>query len=487
LAVKSDHHDLVVIGAGQGGGPLAGAFARAGRRVALIERLHAGGTCINEGCSPSKTIIASARIAHLVGRSRDYGVSGRDEASSTQRADLARVRARKQHVVESFRGGSERALARAGVEFVTGHARFVGTHTLEVSPSSGSAGGAGGATRLLTAKTIVINTGLRPALPELPGLSGVPYLTSTSIMDLTELPERLIVLGGGYVGLEFAQAFRRFGSRVTIVQRNRQLLPREDEDIGDAVRDILEQEGIEVRLSAAAARVEKHSDGVRLIWRQRTVDAAGQGTDRGERAVIGSHLLVATGRAPNSDDLGLSAAGVEVDARNHIRVNDRLETTVPGVHAIGDVNGGPAFTHVSYDDFRILRTNLLEGGAASTEGRVIPSTVFIDPQLGAVGMTEREARDAGRAVRVGRLPMTKVARALEVDETRGFMKVIVDRETGQILGARVLGLEGGETATLFQLAMMGRLPYTALRDAMFSHPTLAESLNNLFTAMERDG
>ncbi|CAN5326217.1 mercuric reductase [soil metagenome] len=483
---SGDHYDLIVIGAGQGGGPLAGAFARAGRRVALVERVHVGGTCVNEGCSPTKTVIASARVAHLARRAGEYGVVPADaadehaQAPRDWRVDLRRVHERKQHIVDSFRTGSERALAAAGVNLVRGQARFVGDRTIEVVVAEQQHGGAD--TRTLTAEHVVINAGLRPAVPGLAGLEAGPYLTSTSILELTELPEHLIVLGGGYVGLEFAQAYRRFGSEVTVVQRDAQLLSHEDVDVADAVADILREEGITVLLSAEVVRVERdenHPGSVRLIWRSR-------GGAAGEQAVNGSHLLVATGRTPNTGDLGLDHAGVAMDVRGYVQVNERLETSAPGVFAIGDVKGGPAFTHISYDDFRILRTNLLEGGAATTTDRLVPYTVFIDPQLGAVGMTEREARASGRRIRVARLPMTRVARALEVDETRGFMKAVVDAETGQILGATVLGIEGGEIATLFQIAMMGKLSYTALRDGVFSHPTLAEALNNLFTAMDKD-
>ncbi len=483
----TDHYDLLVIGSGQGGGPLAGAFARAGRRVALVEREHVGGTCVNEGCSPTKTIVASARIAHLARRAADYGVQ-LPGAPATVGVDLRRVRERKQNIVDSFRGGSEKALATSGAELVRGHARFVAPRTVEVgatAPSASDAPKAGG--RRLTADTVVINTGLRPAIPPLRGLDDLPYLTSTSVMELTEVPDHLIVLGGGYVGVEFAQAYRRFGSRVTIVQRGAQLLGREDPDVADAVAELLREDGIEVLRSADAARVERRGSDVRLLWRPTQGQGDAPRAAGGEGAVIGSHLLVATGRRPNTDDLGLDAAGVATDARGYVRVDDQLRTNVNGVYAMGDVNGGPAFTHISYDDFRILRTNLLEGGAASVRGRLVPSTVFIDPQLGAIGMTEAEAREAGHAIRVARLPMSSVARALEVDETRGFMKAVVDADSRQILGARVLGIEGGEIATLFQIAMMGKLPYTALRDAVFSHPTLAESLNNLFTAMEKSG
>ena len=478
------HFDLLVIGAGQGGGPLAGAFARAGRRVALVERVHVGGTCINEGCSPTKTVIASARVAHVASRAAGFGVRLSPGAVVSGQApnlgvDMHRVWQRKQAIVDSFRSGSERSLAAAGVELIPGQARFTGPRTVSVADGLGN-GDPNRVARTLTADIVVVNTGLRAAVPDLPGLNGVPYLTSTSILELTERPDHLVVLGGGYVGLEFAQAFRRFGSRVTVVQRDAQLLPREDDDIAEAVTTILRDEGIDVLLSADAVRVERASGGLRLTYGAR-------GGDGAERTVDGSHLLVATGRAPNTNDLGLDAAGVEMDQRGYVHVNERLETSAPGVYAIGDVKGGPAFTHISYDDFRLLRANLLQGGRATTSGRLVPYTVFLDPQLGAIGMTEREARASGKDVRVAKLPMSSVARALEVDETRGFMKAIVDADTNRILGATVLGLEGGEIATLFQIAMMGNLPYTALRDGVFSHPTIAEAMNNLFTAMDRDG
>jgi pyruvate/2-oxoglutarate dehydrogenase complex dihydrolipoamide dehydrogenase (E3) component len=418
-----------------------------------------------------------------VRRAASYGVQLADDEDGVRRSParvlvrLDRVHERKQEIVDGFRSASEQTLASAGVEVIRGQARFVGPRTVRVTGAPGT-GKSGGGARTLSADLVVINTGLRSALPRIEGLGKLPYLTSTSILELTERPEHLIVLGGGYVGLEFAQAFRRFGSRVTVVQRDTQLLPREDADIAEAVMEILRDEGIDVLLSAEAARVDRIDGGIRLVWRAQNGDGA-------EYEVVGSHLLVATGRVPNTDDLSLDGAGVETDTRGYVRVNERLETSAAGVYAMGDVKGGPAFTHISYDDFRLLRTNLLDGGSATTEGRLVPYTVFIDPQLGAVGMTEREARSAGRQVRVAKLPMSSVARAREVDETRGLMKAVVDADTNQILGATVLGLEGGEIATLFQIAMMGKLPYTALRDAVFSHPTLAEALNNLFAAMDQ--
>jgi pyruvate/2-oxoglutarate dehydrogenase complex dihydrolipoamide dehydrogenase (E3) component len=465
------HYVALVVGAGQGGGPLAGAFARAGRRTARAERVHVGGTCVNEGCSPTKTMVASARVAYLARRAAEYGV----QRGCPVEVELRRVWERKQEIVDSFRTGSERRLERAGVEVIRGQARFAGPRLLEISSD--------GDLRRLSAELVFINTGLRPAIPQIPGLTDVPYLTSTSVMELGELPDHLIDLGGGYVGLEFAQMFRRFGSRVTVLQDGPQLLPREDEDVAVEVARILRDEGVDVVLGAQATAVRETNGELAVSFNAQGV-ADGGGAPP-QAVLSGSHLLVAVGRVPNTDDLNAEAAGVETDRRGFVRVNERLETTAPGVYALGDVTGGPAFTHISYDDFRILRTNLLHGGSATTAGRLVPYTVFIDPQLGRIGMTERDAIVAGRGIRVAKLPMSDVARALEVDETRGFIKAVVDADSQRILGAAVLGLEGGEIATLLQVAMMGGLPYTALRDGIFSHPTLAESLNNLFMTLDR--
>ena len=461
---STKHYDAIVIGAGQGGGPLAGAFAKAGRRTLLVERSHVGGTCVNEGCTPTKTMIASGRVAHLARRGLDYGV-----LTGEITIDLARVRERKRAIVTSFREGSERALATAGVEVEFGHARFVAPRTIEIDAARG-------ARITATADIVVINTGLRSLVPDIPGIADVATLDSTSIMELDSAPEHLIVLGGGYIGLEFAQLFRRFGSRVTVVHRGAQLLPREDADIAAAVAGILRQDDIDVCLGASTTTVARTaSDGVRLTVTMRDASTPLE--------IAGSHLLLAVGRRANTDDLGVEHAGIELDTHGFIKATPRLETTAEGVYVIGDAKGGPAFTHISYDDYRILRANLLHHGAASTDGRLLPYTVFIDPQLGRVGMTEAEARAAGFDVRVATMPMSHVARALEMDESRGIMKAVVDGATGQILGAAVLGIEGGEVATFFQLAIMGGLPYTTLRDAVFSHPTLAESLNNLFAKM----
>jgi pyruvate/2-oxoglutarate dehydrogenase complex dihydrolipoamide dehydrogenase (E3) component len=463
-ATATSTYDAIVIGSGQGGGPLSSALARSGRRTALVEREHVGGTCINEGCTPTKTMVASARVAYLARRGADYGVH-----TGPITVDLARVRQRKRDIVASFRSGSERRIEQTnGLDLLRAAARFTGPKTLELRPP-------GGQTRQLSADLIVINTGARPSGARVPGIENVPTLNSTTIMELDALPEHLLILGGGYIGLEFGQMFRRFGSRVTIIHHGAQLLSREDADVAEAVADILRQDGVEVLLRAETLRAERTgSNGIRLTVR----------TPAGERALDGSHLLVAVGRTPNTDDLGADAAGIQLDKHGYIAVNDRLETSASGVYAIGDVKGGPAFTHISYDDFRILRANLIEGGSASIAGRIVPYTAFIDPQLGRVGLSEQEARERGLDIKVAKLPMTAVARALEVDESRGFMKAVVDARSGQIVGAAVLGIEGGEIMSMLELAMMGHLPYTALRDAVFAHPTLAESLNNLFATLD---
>jgi pyruvate/2-oxoglutarate dehydrogenase complex dihydrolipoamide dehydrogenase (E3) component len=461
-------YDAIIIGSGQAGTPLSTELATAGMRTALIEREHVGGTCVNEGCTPTKTMVASGRVAYLSRRAADYGVR-----TGPITIDLRKVRQRKRDIVDKFRNGSQARIEKtANLELIFGDARFAGPKTIEVRSKDG-------AQLSLSAKYIFINAGTRAARPKLDGLDSVPALDNVSIMELDTVPEHLLILGGGYIGLEFGQLFRRFGSRVTIVQSGGQLLTQEDPDIADAVAKIFQQDGIEVLLNAKATRVKQADGSIRL-----EVEQQGHSI-----TLTGSHLLVATGRVPNSDTLNLAAAEIQADDRGFIKVNDHLETTANGVYALGDIKGGPAFTHISYDDFRIIRANLIaieKSGKkhASTRDRQVPYTVFIDPQLGRVGLTETEVRAQKRNIRVAKLPMSSVARALETDETRGFIKAIVDAETNQILGAAVLGIEGGEVMAVIEVAMMGRLPYTALRDGIFAHPTLAESLNNLFTAMD---
>jgi pyruvate/2-oxoglutarate dehydrogenase complex dihydrolipoamide dehydrogenase (E3) component len=456
---SADRFDAIVVGTGQAGVPLAVALAQAGRRTAIIERRNVGGTCVNEGCTPTKTMVASARTAYVARRAADYGVR-----TGFVSVDLAAVVARKRTVVESFRHGGEKRLAKAGVELIRGNACYLDARTIRVAT-------VGDAARTVTSPLSVINTGGHPARPDIPGLDEVTAFDSMSIMELTALPDHLVVIGGGYVAVEFAQMFRRFGSAVTIIQRGPRLLGREDPDVADGLAEVLRGEGVEVLLGAMPTRVEPGRE---------TAVAVTAMTAEGERTVSGSHLLVATGREPNTATLGLDAAGVEKHARGYVKVNERLQTTAPGIYAAGDVTGAPEFTHVSYDDYRILRRNLLENGHATTTGRLVPYTVFTDPQLGRIGMTESEARGMGLNVRVARLPMSAVARAIETDETRGFMKVVVDANTQRILGAAILGLEGGEIMGAIEIAMLGELPYPRLRDAIFAHPTLMEALNTLF-------
>jgi pyruvate/2-oxoglutarate dehydrogenase complex dihydrolipoamide dehydrogenase (E3) component len=459
----SDHYEAIVIGSGQGGTPLCQALAKAGMRTALVERAHVGGTCVNEGCTPTKTMVASGRVAYLARRGADYGVH-----TGAITVDMSRVRERKRAIVESFRGGNQRRIEKtANLELIFGEGSFTGPRSIQVRLRDGSQ-------RTLTADKFFINVGCRAGVPSLEGLQGVPYLDSTSIMELDTVPEHLLVIGGGYIGLEFGQLFRRLGSRVTIVQQGPQLLRGEDADVAAEVLKIMQEDGIDVLLNAKVQRVAKEGPQIKIAV------VCGEGAAGETRTFTGSHLLVATGRVPNSDTLNIAAAGIAADKRGFIQVNAKLETSVDGILALGDIKGGPAFTHISYDDFRIIRTNLIEKGSASIEGRLVPYTVFIDPQLGRVGVTEAEARAKNLKIRVAKMPMSYVARAVEVDETRGFMKAIVDAASGQILGAAVLGLEGGEVMSMIQLAMMGKLPYTALYNGVFAHPNLSEALNNLF-------
>ena len=447
--------DVVILGSGQGGNPLAVALANAGKRTVLIEREHVGGTCVNVGCTPTKTMIASGRAAYLARRSDDYGVRTGDVS-----VDMQKVRQRKRDIVEQWRSGSESSIDGAdGLELIMAEGRFTGPKTVRAGD------------REITADTIVINVGERPAPLQVPGADSVEILDSTTIMELDEVPAHLVVIGGGNIGLEFGQLFRRLGSDVTIVHHSRQLLGREDPDIAGAVRDVLEEDGIRVLLNTSASDLRKRDGGIDVTL------------DNGS-VLHASHVLGAIGRTSNADSLDLGKAGVESDKRGHIPTNDMLETNVPGIYAIGDVRPGPKFTHISYDDFRILQANLIEGKQASIAGRQVPYVIYIDPQLGRIGMTEQQAREAGTAIRVAKMPMSRVARATETAEPRGIMKVVVDAETERILGAAILGIEGGEIMAMLQIAMLGNLPYTTLRDGIFAHPSLAEGFNNLFSSFE---
>ncbi len=449
-------YDAIVIGSGQGGNPLAHNLADRGWSVALIEKAHLGGTCINTGCTPTKTMVASAQVAHYARHAARWGVRTGEVS-----VDLPAIVARKEKIVESFRAGQQRRVdARKTLRLHRGEARFTGPRQIRVADEA------------LEGERIFINTGARPAIPALPGLDSVDYLTNASIMELKQLPEHLLVLGGGYIGLEFGQMFRRFGSRVTILYRGEHILAREDADVAAELQKALEAEGVTFCRIMEVTRVEKKDGRVSL-----TVQA----NDRTLSTVTGSHLLVAIGRKPNSDGLDLEKAGVETDAAGFIKVNGRLETSAPRIWALGDVKGGPAFTHISYNDFQIIYGNLIEGKNLSTDHRIVPYSVFTDPQLGGVGMTEKAARQRGYRLKVGKVPMTWVSRAIERDETAGLMKLVVNAANDRILGASILSTEGGELVQILGTLMLADFPYTLLKGAIYIHPTLAEGF---FALME---
>jgi pyruvate/2-oxoglutarate dehydrogenase complex dihydrolipoamide dehydrogenase (E3) component len=459
--------DAIVIGSGQGGNPLAKAMGEAGWKTAVIERRYVGGTCVNVGCTPTKTLVATARVAYLARRAGDFGV--RTGAVSI---DMPAVIARKRVIVGKSRGSSEKGLETAkNVTLIRGEASFTGAHSVSVELTDGG-------TRLLTAPKIFVDTGVRTAVPAISGLDKVAYLDNESIMELETLPKHLLILGGGYIALEFAQMFRRFGSEVTIVERSAALAAHEDADVSEEIARIFREDGIEVLLHAEASRVV--SDDGEIVL---TVKA-----DGAERELRGTHLLVAVGRVPNTEMLDCERAGVTLDEHGYIQVNERLETSAEGIWAVGDVKGGPAFTHISYDDYRVLKANLIDapkGGARRvTTGRLIPYTIFIDPEVGRVGMTEAEARKGGKKIKVAKMPMTSMARAFESAEERGFLKAVVDAETDLILGAAIIGVDGGEIAAQLQIAMLGGVTASVLREGIWSHPTRAEALNRLFGSYE---
>jgi pyruvate/2-oxoglutarate dehydrogenase complex dihydrolipoamide dehydrogenase (E3) component len=431
-------YDAIVIGTGQSGPSLAVRLANAGRKVAVIERHLVGGTCVNTGCIPTKTLVASARTAHVARRAADYGVI----IQSPVTVDMAAVKARKDRVSAASRTGVESWLqSNPNITFIRDHARFTSDHEIAV----------GGET--ISATQIFINVGGRAAIPSLPGLDQTPYLTNSTILDLDTLPEHLVILGGSYIALEFAQMYRRFGSKVTVVERGPRLLKKEDEDVSEGILEIFKAEEITVLLNSEPAH-------------------AGD-------LPKGSHLLLATGRRPNTDDLGLERTSIAVEERGYIRVDDELRTTVPGVWAIGDCNGKGAFTHTSYNDYEIVAANLLDGDKRRVSDRITAYAVYIDPPLGRAGMTEAEIRSSGRKVLIGKRPMTRVGRAVEKGETQGFMKIAVDADTKQILGAAILGVEGDEAIHCILDVMYTKAPYTVLQRAMHIHPTVSELIPTL--------
>ena len=458
----TENFDAIIIGTGQAGPALAQRCNREGLRTAVIERGHFGGTCVNVGCIPTKTMVASARAMHLAGRGDEFGFS-----TGELWVDLARVKARKDEIVHKSRQGVEqwvRGLDKAQV--IQGHARFVGSDVVEVGA------------RRLQAPRIFINVGGRALVPDLAGIRDVPYLDSSSIMELTEVPEHLVVVGGSYIGLEFAQMMRRFGARVTVMERSPQLLPREDEDVADGIRAILQAEGVEFRLAAQCLSLSPadSSSGHQVVV------GALCGAD--SQAVAGSHVLLAVGRQPNTDDLGLGAAGVAVDVRGYIQVDEQLRTSAPGVWALGDCNGRGAFTHTAWNDYEIVAANLFDNDPRRVSDRIDCYALFIDPALGRVGLTEREVRASGVSALVARMPMKRVGRAREVGETQGFMKALVDADSQRLLGAAILGLNGDEVVHALLDVMAAGLPYTAISRTMHIHPTVSELLPTLLQQLK---
>jgi pyruvate/2-oxoglutarate dehydrogenase complex dihydrolipoamide dehydrogenase (E3) component len=445
----SRNFDAIIVGAGQAGPPLAGRLTAAGMRVALVERKLFGGTCVNTGCIPTKTLIASARAAHLARRAADFGV----KISTAVGVDMQAVKARKDAISTKSREGVEAWLkSMDGCTVIKGHARFESPREMRVGDE------------LIAADRIFLNVGGRALVPDMPGIDSVTTLTNTTILALDILPRHLVVVGGSYVGLEFAQMYRRFGSEVTIIEKAPRLVPREDEDVSTAIRDILEGEGIAIRLDAECI-------GFRPAGAEIAVNV---NCTTGAPEVLASHVLLAVGRRPNTDDLALPKAGVAADQRGYIEVDDQLRTNVPGIWALGDCNGRGAFTHTAYNDFEIVAANLLDHDPRRLSDRILGYALYIDPPLGRVGLTEHEARHAGRKIRVGMRPMTKVGRAIEKGETQGFMKILVDSETKQILGAAILGVGGDEAIHGIIDTMYARAPYTTLQRTVPIHPTVSE-------------
>ncbi len=456
----AERYDLVILGGGTGSTIAAWTFAGQGQRVAVIERKYIGGSCPNIACLPSKNILHGARVASYFRRGEEFGI-----VADRFRVEMPAVRARKRAMVSGLNDVYLDHYKQTGAEFILGSGRFVGPKTVEVTLHDGS-------TRRLSGTNVIVSTGTRAALDTIPGLADAQPLTHIEALELDKVPGHLIVMGGGYVGLELSQAMRRFGSKVTVIDHNDRLLHREDDDVTNALADLFKDEGIDAALNAHVKRVSgKSGDSVTVVVEQ----------DGREKTLAGTHLLVATGRRPNTEGIGLESAGIELTGRGYIKVNERLETTAPGVWAIGEVAGSPQFTHVSVDDFRVVRDNLT-GGHHVTTGRQIPYTLFTDPELARIGVTEKEAKARGIAYRLFKVPMEGVLRALTLSETRGFLKALVEVNGDRILGFTAFAVDAGEIMASVQTAMMAGLPYTALRDAIWAHPTLVEGLSPLFSS-----
>jgi len=460
-----NHFDTIIIGSGQGGTPLAIRLARAGYKTALIEQRAIGGTCINDGCIPSKSIIASAKMAYAAAHAGALGIRNTD----CYEVDFARVMQREKEIAERFRKSSEHTLnATPNLEVIMGTASFSGIKEISIAAADGGL-------RTCTGNYFFINTGTRPLIPDIEGLRAVPYLTTTTLLELEALPAHLIILGGGYTSLELGQAFRRFGSKVTIIEKHETILEREDEDIRSAIASLLEEEQITLLTGASTKKVQQNS------YRDIVAGIVKNGT---HAVVTGSHLLVAAGRQPNTEVLQPGRSGIALDPQGYIKVNDRLETNISGIYALGDVKGGPAFTHIAYNDYRIVYRNLAEKANLSVKERLVPYTMFTDPELGRIGITEREALEQGYNITVARLEMSKVTRGIIEEQRRGLLKAVVDKRSGKILGASFWCMQGGELMSVLQMAMQAGFTWDQVKELVFAHPTLSESLNNLFFTIE---
>ncbi|GGB06927.1 mercuric reductase [Puia dinghuensis] len=466
-------YDAIIIGSGQAANPLAIKLAAAGWKTALIEKRFIGGTCINVGCTPTKTLIASGRVAYLVRRSADFGIHTTGFSVNIEEV----IRRKNAHVLTARESSAKRLLETHHLDVIFGNAVFTAPKAITVTKEDGSI-------EELTAEKIFLNTGTRPVIPSIPGLAGVRYLTSDTILDLMVLPSHLVIIGGSYIALEFGQLYRRLGSEVTIIENNARFLSKEDEDIAATIKSFLEEDGIRIHTGAAVEKITKEADGIGLHLSAGPLSAP-TGTSTASTSVItASHVLVATGRVPDTAALNAGATGITLDRHGFVVVNDRLETSVDGIYALGDVKGGPQFTHISYNDHLIVYRNLIEKADCSIAGRPPVYCLFTDPELGRVGLTETEARAKGLNIKVATLPVANIARAWENDETRGMLKAIVNADDRTIIGAAMLSSAGGELMSILQMAMMGRIQYNVLRDAVFAHPTFAESLNNLFSRLQ---
>ena len=456
-----EEYDAVVLGSGEAGKYIAWTLARKGMRTVVIERKYIGGSCPNIACLPSKNVIHSAKVASYFWKSEEFGIT----KENTQ-IDMSGVRDRKRRMVDGLVDMHLANFKASGAELLKGFGRFIGPKTIEVALSEGG-------TRVVRGKDVVISTGSRTTIEPIPGLSEASPLTHIEALDLDQIPEQLLIIGGGYIGMELAQAMRRFGSQVTIIERNPRLAHREDHDVTDLLQDVFHEEGIEVFTNAHIKSVEgKSGKSVKLHVVR----------DGSETVLEGTHVLVASGRTPNTQGIGLELAGVEITDRGHVKVNERLETTAPGVWAVGDCAGSPHFTHIAFDDFRIVRDNLT-GGNRVTTGRQVPFCMFTDPEFARIGLSESEAKERGIAYRLTKIPMITVLRTRTLSETRGFLKALIDTESDRILGFTAIGVEAGELVAVVQVTMLGGLPYTVLRDAIFTHPTMPEGLIPLFSAV----